>query len=123
MFGYFLALFLAASPVLTGRVTDSRGKPIPDARVRIQTDDGKTAEVVTDNHGSYRLEVNGRFRLEIQHDGYRTLRSSSALLPNVASDDIYQADVSLLAGDPRDVESVELRLEEVTDPEARGETT
>ncbi|HSU88228.1 MAG TPA: carboxypeptidase-like regulatory domain-containing protein, partial [Terriglobia bacterium] len=64
----------AASPVLMGRVTDSRGKPIPDARVRLQTDDGKTTEVVTDGHGSYRLEVNGRFRLEIRHDAYRTVR-------------------------------------------------
>ncbi|HSU87789.1 MAG TPA: carboxypeptidase-like regulatory domain-containing protein, partial [Terriglobia bacterium] len=122
MVGYFLALFLAASPVLMGRVTDSHGKPIPDARVRLQTDDGKTTEVVTDGHGSYRLEVNGRFRLEIRHDGYRTVRSSAALLPNAPSDDIYQADVSLLPGNSEDIETVELRLEEVTDPEIRGET-
>ena len=112
----------AVSPVLMGRVTDSHGKPIPDARVRLQTDDGKTTEVVTDGHGSYRLEVNGRFRLEIRHDAYRTVRSSATLLPNAASDDIYQADVSLLPGNPEDIETVELRLEEVTDPEIRGET-
>src|SRR5205814_4053513 len=39
MAGYFLALFLAASPILIGRITDSHGMPIPDARGRMLTVD------------------------------------------------------------------------------------
>src|SRR5437870_4209897 len=99
-----------------------RGKPIPDAIVRIETDDRRTMEVLSDSRGAYRIAANGRFRLEIRHEGYRTVRSSDALIPNGGADDIYQADVSLLPGNPEDIETVELRLEEVTDPEIRGET-
>src|SRR5437016_11844738 len=91
-----------------------RGKPIPDAIVRIETDDRRTMEVLSDSRGAYRIAANGRFRLEIRHEGYRTVRSSDALIPNGGADDIYQADVSLLPGDPNDIETVDLRSEEHT---------
>jgi len=123
VFGYFLVIFLAASSVLTGRVTDMRGKPIPDAIVRIETDDRRTMEVLSDSRGAYRIAANGRFRLEIRREGYRTVRSSDALIPNGGADDIYQADVSLLPGDPNDIETVDLRLEEVADGQNREEAS
>jgi hypothetical protein len=110
---YFLAVFLAASPLLMGRVTDSRGKPIPDATVRVQTENGRTTQTITDSRGNYRIEVSGIFRIEIQREGYRTIRSSPASLPGNAADDVYEADVSLLPGNSEDIETVELRLEEV----------
>src|SRR5437867_11636201 len=100
-----------------------RGKPIPDAIVRVETDDGRIMEVLSDSRGAYRIEANGRFRLEVRHEGYRTVRSSDALIPNGGADYIYQADVSLLPGDPNDIETVELRLEEVADVQNREEAS
>src|SRR5438876_4639191 len=66
-----------ASAILSGRVTDSHGKPISAARVQIQTDNGRTTELVTDSRRAFRAEVNGKFHVDVQHDGYRTVRSSS----------------------------------------------
>src|SRR5438552_18530651 len=107
-----------------GRVTDARGKPIPDATVRVQAERGKTSETVTDSRGAFRVEAAGVFRLEVQHDGYRTIRSSPAALPADASEDVYQADVSLLLGDSEEIETVELHLEEVgTAGETRDDTS
>src|SRR5437870_813331 len=106
-----------------GHVTDSRGKPIPNASVRIQSDDGKTTQVITDSRGGYRIEASGRFHLEVQHEGYRTVRSSAASLENASEDDVYQADVVLLPGNSEDIESLELRLEEVANPETRDEAS
>ena len=124
VFGYFIALLLAAAPVLMGRVTDSHGKPIPNASVRIQSDVGRTVQVITDSRGGYRIEASGRrFRLEIQHEGYRTVRSSTASLENAADDDVYQADVVLLPGNSEDIESLELRLEEVGNRDTRDEAS
>src|SRR5262249_42049364 len=121
---YFLAVLLATSPVLMGRVTDARGKPIPDATVRVLVEGGRTAETVTDAHGAYRIEVSGVFRLEVEHEGYRTIRSSPASLPGAATEDVYQADVSLLPGSSEDTEAVDLRLEEVgNEVETRDDAT
>jgi outer membrane receptor protein involved in Fe transport len=104
-----------------GRVTDARGKAIPDATVRVQAE-GRTAETVTDSRGAYRIEASGVFRLEVQRTGYRTIRSSPASLPSAATEDVYQADVSLLPGSPEDIETVDLRLEEVgNDAETRDD--
>ena len=50
-----------------GRVTDARGKPVPDATVRVQAERGKTSETVTDSRGVFRcgdLRAGG-YRLEI----------------------------------------------------------
>jgi hypothetical protein len=115
--------FATVAPILMGRVTDARGRPIPDAIVRIQSEDGRTSEVSTDSRGGYRIEANGRFHLEIRHEGYRTVRSEAILLPNATADDVYQADVPLLPGNPEDIETVELRLDEVANPEARDEAS
>ena len=121
MFTYFLILFLATGPILSGRVADPQGKPIPNAIVRVASDDGRTSVGVTDSRGEFRVEVNGRFIVEIRHSGFRTLRSATASLLGASADDIYQATFSLLPGDVDDIETVELRLEAVSDPEARGE--
>src|SRR5438093_7019148 len=125
---YFLPFVLATSPpspvcsVLIVRVTDARGKPIPDATVRVQAEGGKTSETVTDSRGTYRIEASGIFRLEVQRDGYRTIRSFPVALSNAATEDVYQADVSLLPGNSEEIESVELRLEEVgNEAETRDE--
>ena len=121
MFTTFLVFLLAASPVLAGRVADSHGKPIAGATVRIQAEDGRTAEVVTDNRGAFRLEIGGRSRLEIKQDGYRTVRSSTFSLSSGA-DDVYEMDdVRLTAGSPDDVETLVVQLEEVVSPESRGD--
>jgi TonB-dependent receptor-like protein/carboxypeptidase family protein len=121
VFTYFLALFLAAGPILSGRVADPQGTPIPNAIVRVDSDDGRSSVGVTDSRGEFRVEVNGRFIVEIRHSGFRTLRSAAASLLGASADDIYQATFSLLPGDVGDIETVELRLEAVSDPEARGE--
>ena len=123
MLGYLLAVFLATAPILMGRITDPRGTPISNARVRVQTDNGTTAESLTDSRGVYKVEANGKFSLEIQREGYRTIRSSIASLPNAASEDVYEADVSLLPGNIQEIETVELRLEEVANPETRDDAS
>lgn len=121
MFTTFLLFLLAASPVLAGRVADSHGKPIAGATVRIQAEDGRTAEVVTDNRGAFRLEVGGRSRLEIRRAGYRTVRSSTFLLSS-GSEDVYEMDdVHLTAGSPDDVETLVVQFEEVVNAESRGD--
>ena len=109
MFTYFLALFLAASPVLAGRVADPQGKPIPSAIIRVETDDGRSSYSLTDSRGEFRAEVSGRFLVEIRHSGFRTLRSASASLLGASADDVYQAAFSLLPGDVNDIETVEHR--------------
>ena len=113
----------AGMPILTGRITDSRGKPIPDATVRIQTDDGRTAEVLTDSRGNYRIEAGGKFHIEIEREGYRRVRSSTATLANTVADDLYEADITLFPGNSSDIETVELRLEEAAAPETRDEAS
>src|SRR5262245_29672547 len=123
MFITVLALLLAATPVLSGRVTDSRGKPVPGATVRVQLEDGRSTQLTTDARGDFRVEANGRFRLEIRHDGYRTVRSSVLSLSS-GSEDVYQTDdIQLLPGKPEDVESVVLQLEGVASSETRRDPT
>jgi hypothetical protein len=121
VFEHLLVLFLAAAPTLAGRVADPLGKPIPNAMVRLEADDGRIANTITNARGEFRLEVSGRFMVEIRHSGYRTLRSSTTSLVGASADDVYQANFSLLPGDVNDVETIELRLEAVSDPESRGE--
>jgi hypothetical protein len=117
----FLTFLLAAAPIFMGRVADPRGTPIPNAIVRIEMEDGRSSLAVTDTRGEFRLEVSSRFVVEIRHSGFRTLRSSAASLLGASADDIYQADFSLLPGDVGDIETVELRLEAISDPESRGQ--
>jgi hypothetical protein len=121
VFEHLLVLLLAAAPVLAGRVADPQGKPIPNAIVRLESDDGRVATTLTDGRGEFRLEVSGRFLVEIRHSGYRTLRSSAASLVGASAEDVFQADFPLSPGNIDDVETVELRLEAVTDAESRGQ--
>jgi len=119
----FLSLFLAAAPILTGRIADSRGRPLVGATVRIQMDDGRATDRVTDNRGVFRIEAVARFQLEVRYDGYRTVRSSIVSLAS-GPDDIYQIDdIRLLPGNADEVETVALQLEEVSNPESRGDPT
>jgi hypothetical protein len=123
MFTGLLFLFLAATPTLAGHVSDSRGKPLSGAVVQIQVEGGRLTELVTDSRGVFRTEISGKFHLEIRHNGYRTVRSSTVSL-NGGSDDSYQVgDIQLLPGNPDDVETVVLQLEEVANPEARSDPT
>lgn len=112
-----------AAPVLVGRVVDPQGKAIADAEVRVLADGGRVVNSTTNGRGVFRVEVTGRFRLEIRHAGYRTLQSTAVSLSDASSGGVYQADISLFRGNPDDIESVELQLEEVADPESRGEPT
>ena len=119
----FPCLLLAATPVLTGRVADSAGKPISRASVRVQTEDGRTVDLLTDSRGAFRVEISGKVHLEIRRAGYRTVRSSTVSLSG-SSDDIYQTeDIRLLPGNPDATELVVLQLEEVASPETREDPT
>jgi hypothetical protein len=112
MFSSLLALFLAAAPILAGRIADSRGKPLPGASVRVQAEDGRVIGVTTDSRGAFRIEISGKFYLEVRQDGYRTVRSSPVTLSG-GSDDVYQiADIRLIAGNPDVTETIVLQLEE-----------
>jgi len=127
-FGFVLCLlwfvpYLLAGAIVSGRIADPAGKPIPGASVRVQTEDGRKTDLVTDNRGIFRAEISGRFHLEIRKVGYRTVRSSSVSLSS-ASDDIYQIDdIRLLPGNLEAVETVVLQVGEVASPENRGEPT
>src|SRR5262245_5766611 len=112
----------AAGPVLLGRVTDPRGKPVGDAEVRVQTEDGRATELRTDSRGGFRIEVSRRFQIEIRHDGYRTIQASSPVLSG-ESDDVFQADIPMRIGAPEDVETVVLQIEGVPNPDSREEPT
>jgi hypothetical protein len=117
-----LVFLMSAAPILVGRVVDSRGKAVSNAVVRVQAEDGGTSEVTTDNRGVFRVEIPRKFQLEIAHPAYRTLRSSPVSLPDSVSDDVYEVDdVPLLAGDSADVETVDLAIEHLEDPESRGQ--
>jgi hypothetical protein len=117
------SLALAAAPIITGRIADSRGKPITGATVRVQNEDGRSAEFVTDSHGAFRVQASGRFHLEIRHEGYRSVRSSVVSV-SAGSDDVYQIDdIRLLTGNSDSHDTVVLQLEEVANPEARNDPT
>ena len=94
---------------LTGAVRDESGQGIPAAEVRLHFDDGRVDVGSTDERGLYFFEVVGRFELEVSHPGFRSLRSTPVSLSPGAP---YEIDIVLLAGDPADVERVELLLED-----------
>jgi hypothetical protein len=104
----------AATPVLVG-------KTIPGATVRVIDDSGRvTAEVTADRRGSFRIEISGKFHLEIHHDGYRTALSAGVTLPP-GSDDIYQVDVPLRSGYADNPETIVLQVEDVSSPETHAD--
>jgi hypothetical protein len=123
MWSIIVSLFLAATPILSGRIADSRGKPLADATVRVLAEDGRATTFITDSRGVFRVEISGKFHVEVRHDGYRSVRSSSVSLAG-GSDDLYQIDdIRLLQGNTDDVENVVLQLEEVANPESRSDPT
>jgi Carboxypeptidase regulatory-like domain/TonB dependent receptor len=122
-FMWSVPFLLAAPAIVSGRIADPNGKPIPGANVRVQTEDGRKTDLVTDSRGTFRAEISGRFHLEIRKVGYRTVRSSTVSL-TAGSNDIYQIDdIRLLPGNLEAVETVVLQLGEVASPETRGEPT
>jgi hypothetical protein len=92
--------------------------------VRVEAEDGKATDLVTDSRGAFRVAIGeGKFHIEIRHDGYRTVRSSTVSLSGSA-DDVFQLDdVRLLPGNTADVETVELQLEALANPETRTDPT
>src|SRR5262245_11744019 len=118
----FPSPLFAAGSVLVGRVTDPQGKSISNAAVHVQTETGRMIDLMTDNRGGFRIEISGTFQIEIGHEGFRTIRSSAVSLTG-ESDDVYQVEVPLRLGEPKDVEKVLLQIEEVANLENRGEPT
>ena len=88
------------------------------ATVRSIVEGRAPIEVLSDARGRFRLEITGRFQLEVRHSGYRTLRSAFAEL---AGDSVYQVEVSLNPGDVEQVENVNLQVENPDDLAAREE--
>ncbi len=121
MFAHFLVLFLSAAPTLVGRVVDSRGSPIVGVAVRVVLQAGTPVDVFTDNGGAFRLQVGTGFQLEFRRPGYRTVQTLPLSIPPAASDGIYQIEISLLPGNPSDIEIVEMTLSDVHSIQDRGE--
>src|SRR4051794_38426529 len=114
-------LLSAASPTLLGRVYDrATGKAIPHAEIRITTAAGRLLTPVVNDRGSFRVDISGRFRLEVAHAGFRTIQSSEVAFPD---EGLYQMEIPLNAGDPNSVESVELQVQELQDIENRADPT
>src|SRR5204863_8285552 len=93
-----------------------------ESRDRIKYADERTMSLRTDNRGAFRNEVHGQIHVEILQDGYRTVRSQWISLSG-NSDDVYQFDVPLQAGNSTDRENVILQIEDVQSPESRDDPT
>ena len=118
MVSWLLLSLLLVNPTLSGRVTDRQGKPVPGAIVWSFVEGRAPIETLADARGRFRLEITGRFQIEVRHSGYRTLRSAFAEL---AGDSVYQVEVSLISGDPTLIDSVKLEVENPDDFAARDE--
>src|SRR5579884_308704 len=119
MVSFWLALLLSAvNPVLTGRVLDQSRKPLSHAEVRIVTPDGRTLAQTTDDRGSFRFEITGRFQIEIRHSGFRSVQSNVIALPR---DGTYEIDVRLLPGESDTTDQVDLQIEEQASLEDRAD--
>jgi hypothetical protein len=106
---WLLLAVLLADPTLSGRVLDRDGNAIRGATVRITSVGSPAIEVQTDSRGRFRLEISGPFRLEVRSEGYRSVVSAEARLPG---EGVFQTDVPLLAGDPSQIDSVRLVVED-----------
>lgn len=115
-------LLNTATSTLVGRVTDNSGRPVPKADVRLLLADGTIRPAATDDHGSFRFSISGRFQIEIGKAGFRSIQTAVAVLP---SDGLYEVAISMYAGDTSRVDQVELRISEPremanrADPSAR----
>jgi len=115
---WLVLLLLLANPTLSGRVTDRQGKPVPGATVRLLVEGRAPVDSLTDAHGHFRLEITGRFQIEVRHSGYRSLRSAFVEL---SGDGVYQVEVPLIPGDPGQIENVNLEVENPDDLAARDQ--
>src|SRR6185436_466432 len=97
MVSWFLLSLLLINPTLSGRVTDRQGNPVQGATVRSIVAGRAPLEVLTDARGKFKLEITGRFQIEVRHAGYQTLLSGSAEL---TGESVYQVEIPLLSGDP-----------------------
>src|SRR5204862_5856308 len=68
--------------------------------------------------GNFRIEITGRFQIEIHPPGFRTLRSAFVQL---TGDSVYRVEVPLTAGDPALIENVNLEVENPDDLAARDQ--
>ena len=92
---------------LGGTVTEASGIPVEMAEVRLLLADGRVFEAVTGSDGNFSFEIAEPFRFEVGRAGFRTVRTTSvSLIPG----ENYEIDFVLLAGNPSDVEVVELLL-------------
>ncbi len=115
---WFLLSLLLVNPTLDGRVTDRQGNPVAGATVRSIVDGRAPLEVLTDAKGHFRIEILGRFQIEVRQSGYRTLRSR---FTELAGDGTYQVVVPLLSGDPDKVDNVNLEVENPDDLATRDQ--
>src|SRR5437773_4493484 len=114
-----LFIWSLAAPTFVGHVTDTAGKPVAGATVRAVSDSGPAVETSTDNGGRFRLQVPGRFRLEISHPNYRTLQSTPI---NLAGDSLYDLErIPLLPGAPAQIEKVDLEVQNSAETPDREE--
>src|ERR1051326_8305013 len=118
MFLLWLTLLVhSALPTLLIRVSDNSGKPVPHADVLIITSDGNTIARSTDERGSVRIEISGRFRIAVRRVGFRPLRTS---LITLSAEGLYHVDIPLVLGDLNDVpEDVEAQTQELQDIQNR----
>lgn len=112
MVSWLLFSLFLVNPTLSGRVTDRQGNPVPGATVRSIVDGRAPVESFTDKGGHFRIEITGRFQLEVRHSGYQTLRSASAEL---SGESVYHVEVPLISGDPEQIDNVKLELENPDD--------
>src|SRR5436190_10694982 len=112
-----LILFLV-NPTLSGRVTDRQGNPVQGATVQSIVAGRAPTATLTNKNGNFRLEINGRFQIEVGHPGYQTLRSAPAEL---AGDGVYKVEVPLTSGDPSQIDNVKLQVKNPDDLAARDQ--
>ena len=102
------SVFAQGTATFAGTVIDESGSPVAQAEVRLTFGGGRTMTATTGDTGVFSLEISGRFELEVSRTGFRTVRTTTVTLASGAA---YRIDIVLLAGDPADVELVELLLE------------
>src|SRR4051812_33180160 len=100
-------LFSVASPTLLGHVTDPYGRPVMHADVHLSSADGSVRNATTDDHGNFRFEIPGRFQLQIEHDGFRSVETTPTSLPGSG---LYQIEISMYPGEAVPVDAVTLRI-------------